>query len=65
MFLGMLRPAIYEVQLPKLDVAGSIPVSRSILSISYANPFRMESVRSPLSTNRLFQRVYRIPSATE
>ena len=26
-----------ECQLPKLDVAGSIPVSRSILSITYRN----------------------------
>ena len=26
---------LVECQLPKLDVAGSIPVSRSILSISY------------------------------
>ena len=54
-----------ECQLPKLDVVGSSPISRSIFSISYENPFRLESIRSPLSTNCLFQRVYRIPTATE
>ncbi len=54
-----------ECQLPKLDVVGSSPISRSILSISYENRFRMESIRSPLSTNRPFQGVYRVPTATE
>ena len=54
-----------ECQLPKLDVVGSSPISRSIVSITYENPFRMESIRSPLSTYRLFHGVYRIPSVTE
>ena len=36
-----------ECQLPKLDVAGSIPVSRSILSITYGQRLNLCSVCAP------------------
>ena len=39
--------AFLECQLPKLDVAGSIPVSRSILSITYGRLPNMCSVCAP------------------
>ena len=40
-----------ECQLPKLDVAGSNPVSRSIFSISYRSPLVVCSICAPFRSD--------------
>jgi hypothetical protein len=53
---------VVECQLPKLDVTGSSPVSRSIKSIGYVYPsFREDYVRTVYfwhSANPLKQKVF-------
>jgi hypothetical protein len=49
---------VVECQLPKLDVAGSSPVSRSIFSITSEDVEKSRVRQSPLSADHLFQRVH-------
>ena len=52
-----------ECQLPKLDVAGSSPVSRSIFSITYKNQLHSEHrLNTIYITRRLFSNWFTMPS---
>jgi hypothetical protein len=56
---------VVECQLPKLDVVGSNPISRSIFSITYEDSSEARVRWSPLSTNRLLQRIHSFLTALE
>jgi hypothetical protein len=54
---------VVECQLPKLDVAGSTPVSRSIFSTTYKTQLHSEHrLNTIYITRRLFSNWFTIPN---